>query len=146
MFLNKIYPSINPTEKPSLLLKLPNYEENKLVPEVTCLHVSVLYGLLSAVNSIKVRPPHKPLSLPTYFIYGWDHKLVYLNKYQLVCGSSRFRSSVSIQGFKSNLALSEHRAILRAVSFSKWTRVMIHLLQSPHFLFSNSQHHQAYVK
>lgn len=70
MFLNAIYPPINTREKPGLLLKLPYYEENKLVPEVTCFHVSVLYGHLSAVNSIKVRPPHKPLSLPTYFIYG----------------------------------------------------------------------------
>lgn len=72
------------------------------------------------MSSIRVRPPHKQLSLPTTFIYGWDHKLVALNKYQPVCRKLEIRSSVSIQGFKSNFALSVHKAILGAVSVSRW--------------------------
>lgn len=31
--------------KPSPLLRMPNCEKNKLIPEVTCFHVLVLYGL-----------------------------------------------------------------------------------------------------
>lgn len=59
----------NKKNKPSPLLKMPKYEENKLIAVVTCFHVSVFYGLSSAVNSIKVWPLHKQLSLPTYFMW-----------------------------------------------------------------------------
>lgn len=63
-------PARHKKNKPSALLELPDYEENKLIPQVTCFCVLGLYGLPSVVKSIKVRPAHRQLSLCTYFKYG----------------------------------------------------------------------------
>lgn len=126
--------------KSSSLLKLPHYEESKLTPEVTCFPVLGLYALPSAVKFIKVRPPHKFHSTQSEYMVD-TMCLFTLTNTSWYKGSSRQRSSVSIQGFKSNLALVEHKVILRDVSFSKRIRAVIHLVLS-----QSAQHDQAYIK